>query len=390
MKDITYAAPKNRRRRPPAVLNGQGRPALASSPAAPTSSCKCARGRARHRCARRLSSTFPDVNELSYDPAKGLVIGAPRWPCCQIYENATIAKAYPGLMDAVSLIGGIQIQKPRQSRRQSVQTRLPRRTAFRYMIAPRRRVRHRRAEGDSQRPGRENSAPRPARPSWRRGEFLMRFRFPPPKRKQSGAAYLRFIPAQRDGHRRPSASACRCNSMRRKSKCTAARVRASPAVAPTTASGSGCGRSARSARIWMKAAHRQGRVDCAGPPRSRISEHARRRRLSPPTSSASSSSATLAHRHGTRKNHDSRLVVGSLPRSRFRSRSERSTIVPERTSSCSANPSAIAAVAIILIPTAFAQRYLSGIVWPEPPIITPGAKQQRPVRRDRALRRQEL
>src|ERR1051325_520485 len=52
---------------------------------------------------------LPEVNELSLDAAKGLVIGA-AVPCCLIYENAAIAKAYPGLMDAVTLIGGIQIQ----------------------------------------------------------------------------------------------------------------------------------------------------------------------------------------------------------------------------------------------------------------------------------------
>src|ERR1700686_5263224 len=49
---------------------------------------------------------IPDVNELTCDPAKGLVIGA-AVPCCLIYENKTIARAYPGLIDAVSLIGGI-------------------------------------------------------------------------------------------------------------------------------------------------------------------------------------------------------------------------------------------------------------------------------------------
>ena len=36
------------------------------------------------------------------------------------------------------------------------------------------------------------------------------------------------------------------------------------------------------------------------------------------------------------------------------------------------------------------QRYLSGIIWPEPPVVTPGERQYRPVRRHRALRRQEL
>src|ERR1700730_8845786 len=50
-----------------------------------------------------------EVNELAYDPKKGLRIGA-AVPCYRIYENADIAKAYPGLIDAVSLVGGIQIQ----------------------------------------------------------------------------------------------------------------------------------------------------------------------------------------------------------------------------------------------------------------------------------------
>src|SRR5262245_27682022 len=52
---------------------------------------------------------IPEVNALSYDPKKGLVIGA-AVPCYRIYENSEIAKAYPGLIDAASLVGGIQIQ----------------------------------------------------------------------------------------------------------------------------------------------------------------------------------------------------------------------------------------------------------------------------------------
>src|SRR5437763_7817172 len=52
---------------------------------------------------------IPEVNELVCDSSKGLVIGA-AVPCCRIYENKEIARAYPGLMDSVTLIGGIQIQ----------------------------------------------------------------------------------------------------------------------------------------------------------------------------------------------------------------------------------------------------------------------------------------
>lgn len=52
---------------------------------------------------------IPDVNVLSYDPQNGLHLGA-AVPCHRIYGDAIIAQAYPGLIDAFSLIGGIQIQ----------------------------------------------------------------------------------------------------------------------------------------------------------------------------------------------------------------------------------------------------------------------------------------
>ena len=52
---------------------------------------------------------IPELNELSYDPQAGLRIGA-AVPCHRIYEDEAIAEAYPGIIDAASLIGGIQIQ----------------------------------------------------------------------------------------------------------------------------------------------------------------------------------------------------------------------------------------------------------------------------------------
>ena len=52
---------------------------------------------------------IPELNEVSYDASKGLTLGA-AVPCYQIYQNNTLANAYPGLMDSASLIGGIQIQ----------------------------------------------------------------------------------------------------------------------------------------------------------------------------------------------------------------------------------------------------------------------------------------
>ena len=51
----------------------------------------------------------PELNELTYDSNKGLTLGA-AVPCYKIYQNSQVAEAYPGLIDSVSLIGGIQIQ----------------------------------------------------------------------------------------------------------------------------------------------------------------------------------------------------------------------------------------------------------------------------------------
>ncbi len=49
----------------------------------------------------------PEIMELSLNG--GLTIGA-AVPCYQVYEDEAIAKAFPGIIDAVSLIGGIQVQ----------------------------------------------------------------------------------------------------------------------------------------------------------------------------------------------------------------------------------------------------------------------------------------
>ncbi|MBI1279554.1 MAG: xanthine dehydrogenase family protein subunit M [Anaerolineaceae bacterium] len=52
---------------------------------------------------------IPELNQLSFDPVQGLTIGA-AVPCFKIWNNPTVASLYPGLTEAVALIGGIQIQ----------------------------------------------------------------------------------------------------------------------------------------------------------------------------------------------------------------------------------------------------------------------------------------
>jgi carbon-monoxide dehydrogenase medium subunit len=51
----------------------------------------------------------PELNELSYDPARGLTLGA-AVPCYRIYNDAVTRRHYPALADVAALIGGIQIQ----------------------------------------------------------------------------------------------------------------------------------------------------------------------------------------------------------------------------------------------------------------------------------------
>jgi len=167
-----------------------------------------------------------EVNELTCD-ANGLVIGS-AVPCCLIYENAAIAKAYPGLMDAVTLIGGIQIQS-RASLGGNLCNASPAADGIPVLIA---------LEGvcDIAGPKGIRSVPveqfctAPGKTVLTRGEFLLRFRFPPPK-KLSGAAYLRFIPRNEMDIAVVGAGVS-VQLDAAKTKCTAARI-ALAAVAPT-------------------------------------------------------------------------------------------------------------------------------------------------------------
>ena len=51
----------------------------------------------------------PDLNDLACSEDDGLTLGS-AVPCYRIYEDQTIQRLYPGLVDAAFIIGGIQIQ----------------------------------------------------------------------------------------------------------------------------------------------------------------------------------------------------------------------------------------------------------------------------------------
>ncbi|MBI3823537.1 MAG: xanthine dehydrogenase family protein subunit M [Planctomycetes bacterium] len=186
MKDITYAAPKTIAEAT-GLLNDKGDRARIL--AGGTDIIVQVREGRRDIDALVDVKHIAEVNELTCD-AKGLVIGA-AVPCCVIYENKAIAKAYPGLMDAVTLIGGIQIQS-RASLGGNLCNASPAADSIPVLIALEGTCEIAGPKGNRSVPV-EQFCTAPGKTVLGRGEFLVRFRFPPPK-PHSGAAYLRFIP----------------------------------------------------------------------------------------------------------------------------------------------------------------------------------------------------
>lgn len=133
---------------------------------------------------------IPELNQLSFDPAKGLIVGA-AVPVHRLYNNAAIAAAYPGLMDAATLIGGTAIQG-RATLGGNVCTASPAGDSIPTLIAhgavaivaSRSVTREIALEKFFAGPGRTVLNP---------GELLVCFKIPVPK-PNSGGAYLRFIP----------------------------------------------------------------------------------------------------------------------------------------------------------------------------------------------------
>ncbi|MCS6851698.1 MAG: xanthine dehydrogenase family protein subunit M [Gemmataceae bacterium] len=133
---------------------------------------------------------IPEVNILHYDPREGLRLGA-AVPCYRIYEDADIARLYPGLIDAVSLIGGIQIQS-RASVGGNLCNASPAADTVPALIVHEARCVVMGPAGQRLVPV-EEFCVAPGRTVLGRGELLVELRLPPP-RPHFGAHYLRFIP----------------------------------------------------------------------------------------------------------------------------------------------------------------------------------------------------
>ena len=133
---------------------------------------------------------IPDVNELSYSPATGLTVGA-AVPCYRIYGNAEIAKAYPGLMDAASLVGGIGIQG-RASLGGNLCNASPAADTIPPMIILG-AIAHIAGPNGVRKIPVEQFCTGPGKSALQRGELLVSIHFPSPQ-ANAGAFYLRFIP----------------------------------------------------------------------------------------------------------------------------------------------------------------------------------------------------
>ena len=133
---------------------------------------------------------IPELNVLSYDPGKGLTLGA-AVPCYKIYANAEVRAAYPGLIDAAELIGGIQIQG-RASIGGNLCNAVPSADSIPVLIALGATANIEGPDGSRQ-VAVEDFCTGPSRSQLKTGELLIDISIPAPT-ANSGARYLRFIP----------------------------------------------------------------------------------------------------------------------------------------------------------------------------------------------------
>ncbi|MBT5874609.1 MAG: xanthine dehydrogenase family protein subunit M [Candidatus Latescibacteria bacterium] len=133
---------------------------------------------------------IPDVNVLSYSATTGAKIGA-AVPCYRIYGNEEIAGAYPGIMDAASLVGGIAVQG-RASLGGNLCNASPAADTIPTMIVHSAVCTVAGPSGTRQ-VAVEDFCTGPGRNVLESGEFLVAFDIPAPS-ANSGGFYLRFIP----------------------------------------------------------------------------------------------------------------------------------------------------------------------------------------------------
>jgi carbon-monoxide dehydrogenase medium subunit len=133
---------------------------------------------------------LPETSQIEYSAQGGLKFGA-SVPCHRLYSNKEVAAAYPGLMDSAHLIGGVQIQG-RASIGGNLCNASPAADSIPVLIAQSAICIIAGPNGTRELPV-EDFCVAPGRTSLQNGEFLVAIKLPP-KKANSGAAYLRFIP----------------------------------------------------------------------------------------------------------------------------------------------------------------------------------------------------
>ena len=145
---------------------------------------------------RREVKLFVDIKpinetqELKYDPDGGLTIGAAT-PCYRIYNDETVKRLYPALVEASSVIGGVAIQG-RASLGGNLCNSGPAADSVPAMIACSGVANIAGPNGRRSVPIEEFNTG-PGRNVLQPGEFVVSLHFPSPA-PRSGAAWQRFIP----------------------------------------------------------------------------------------------------------------------------------------------------------------------------------------------------
>ena len=146
-------------------------------------------GRAKARLVIDVKS-IPEFNEITYDAQSGLRLGAAA-SCYRICHDIRVAAHYPGLVDAISLIGGVQIQN-RASVGGNICNASPAADAIPALIAHAAICHVSGPQGQRQVPI-ENFCTAPGKNVLAPGECLVSITVPSPG-SHFGAHYLRFIP----------------------------------------------------------------------------------------------------------------------------------------------------------------------------------------------------
>jgi len=134
--------------------------------------------------------SIPELNEITLESDGSLTLGA-AVPCYKVYSNAAIVKAFPGLVDSASLIGGIQIQG-RASIGGNLCNAAPSADAIPILIALGATCKIVGTKGTRE-IAVEEFCTAPGQNVLKGDELLASMHFPAPA-SNSGARYLRFIP----------------------------------------------------------------------------------------------------------------------------------------------------------------------------------------------------